>query len=65
MWLFVIHCFLIYAEYTDVDCFFGFFLAMKKLCIVSLELTFLTDGRALVPYEISGSSAAGEDENVP
>lgn len=37
----------------------------KQLCVVSLELTFLTEGGALVPYEISESTAACEDENVP
>lgn len=29
-----------------------------------MKLTFLTNGRALVPYEISESTAAGEDEDV-
>lgn len=31
---------------------------------MSLEVTFLTSGRASVPYKISESTAASEDENV-
>lgn len=68
MWLFVIHCFLAYVEYTDVDYFFFFlffFSHEEQLCAVSLKMTFLIDGRALVPYKISEGFAAGEDANVP
>ena len=36
-----------------------------QLYTVSLELTFLTNGRALAPYEISESTTAGEHDNVP
>lgn len=42
--------------------FFSFSNYEEQLCIVSLHLTFLNDGRA---YEIWGNTAAGEDENVP
>lgn len=36
----------------------------EQLYAVSLEVTFLTSGRASVPYKISESTAASEDENV-
>lgn len=45
--------------------FFFFSNHEEQLRAVSLEPTFLTDGGALVPYEISESTAACEDENVP